>query len=266
MTKDATCIQMRVEVRARQILQGTAGPRGEIQPQSLPYHYSKIGWRWRHGKYDSVSELMGTAQGECRIDDVCTRVSACCGRAGARLCVCVHCEINSHMWCHWFSSYLKKSSESMRVFVMSEQERRGPVIHLLSSFPLCLAKYCPAPPFETFLDTVLETYSGLKWLSSTSNFTARHTTQTIPLGSAWLDPFALDTSSAYWLMGLISESGGALRHQSLSSPYLFSEPVIPCYDSSRKASLDRGDWRERERGKGRKRKGMRRVEGQSVKK
>lgn len=119
---------------------------------------------------------------------------------------------------------------------------------------------------ETFLDTVLEPYSGLKWLSSTSNFTARHTIQTIPLRSAWLDPFALDTSSAYWLMGLISESGGALRHQSLSSPYLFSEPVIPCYDSSRKASLDRGDWREREQGKGRKRKGMRGVEGQSVKK
>lgn len=91
--------------------------------------------------------------------------------------------------------------------------------------------------------TVLERQTGLKWLSSTSNFTARHNTQTIPLRSAWLDPFALDTSSAYWLMGLISESGGALRHQSLSSPYLFSEPVIPCYDSSRKASLDR----ERER-------------------
>lgn len=80
MTKDATCIQMRVEVRARQILQGAGGPRGEIQPQSLPYHYSKIGWRWRHGKYDSVSELMGTAQGECRADDVCTQV--CCEHPG----------------------------------------------------------------------------------------------------------------------------------------------------------------------------------------
>lgn len=54
MTKDATCIQMRVEVRARQILQGAAGPRGEIQPQSLLHHYSKIGWRWKHGKYDGV--------------------------------------------------------------------------------------------------------------------------------------------------------------------------------------------------------------------
>lgn len=71
MTKDATCIQMRVEVRAWQILQGAVGPRGEIQPQSLPYHYSKIGWRWRHGKYDSVCELMGTAQGECCPDDLC---------------------------------------------------------------------------------------------------------------------------------------------------------------------------------------------------
>lgn len=121
MTKDATCIQMRVEVRARQILQGAGGPRGEIQPQSLPYHYSKIGWRWRHGKYDSVSELMGTAQGECRTDDVCTW--ACCERAGVCWCVCVHCEINNRTWLSWFSSYLKKSRASMHMFVMSEQER-----------------------------------------------------------------------------------------------------------------------------------------------
>ena len=75
---------------------------------------------------------------------------------------------------------------------------------------------------------VLVRQSGLKCPSSTSNFNTRHNAQTIPLRSAWLDPFALDTSSAYWLMGLISESGGALRHQSLSGPYLFSEPVIPC--------------------------------------
>lgn len=122
MTKDATCIQMRVEVRARQILQGAAGPRGEIQPQSLPYHYSKIGWRWRHGKYDSVSELMGTAQGECHTDDVRTPVRACCGRAAVCSRVCVHCEINSRTWSSWCSSYLKKSRASVRVFVMSEQK------------------------------------------------------------------------------------------------------------------------------------------------
>lgn len=122
MTKDATCIQMRVEVRARQILQGAAGLRGEIQPQSLPYHYSKIGWRWRHGKYDSVSELMGTAQGECHTDDVCAPVRACCGRAAVCSCVCVHCEINSRTWLSWCSSYLKKSRASVHVFVMSEQK------------------------------------------------------------------------------------------------------------------------------------------------
>lgn len=72
MTKDATCIQMRVEVRAWQILQGAAGPRGEIQPQSPLYHYSKIGWRWRHEKYDSVCvRWWGRRKESAAYDDLC---------------------------------------------------------------------------------------------------------------------------------------------------------------------------------------------------
>lgn len=119
MTKDATCIQMRVEVRAWQILQGAAGPRGEIQPQSLLYHYSKIGWRWRHGKYDSMCELMGTAQGECHLDDLCARGVVCISETYSNsLCVCVWCEISSCSWMHPFFSCLHKRSGKKHVFVI----------------------------------------------------------------------------------------------------------------------------------------------------
>lgn len=231
MTKDATCIQMRVEVRARQILQGDARPRGEIQPQSPLYHYSKIGWRWRRGKYNSVSVLMGTVQGESRPDDVCMWACVHCWQ------VCVYVvKLTAVFGSAHFSPVYTRGS--VHVFVMPQQERVSDhaqysavlLNHLCRCFSAgiqltAVAASQPLPfqvvfasPFEPFLDTVLE---RLKWPSSTSNFTTRHRTQTIPLRSAWLDPFALDTSSAYWLMGLISESGGALRHQSLSRPYLF---------------------------------------------
>ncbi len=50
-----------------------------------------------------------------------------------------------------------------------------------------------------------------------SSFGTLHNTQTILLCFGRLDPFASDNSSAYRLMGLISESGRALRHQSLSA-------------------------------------------------
>lgn len=50
-----------------------------------------------------------------------------------------------------------------------------------------------------------------------SSFGTLHNTQTILLCFSRLDPFASDNSSAYRLMGLISESGRALRHQSLSA-------------------------------------------------
>lgn len=235
MTKDATCIQMRVEVRARQILQGAARPRGEIQPQSPLYHYSKIGWRWRHGKYSSVSELMGTAQGESRPDDVCMWACVHCWQ------VCVYvCEINSCIWFSPFFSCLHKRECACVCDARTGASQWSCAIQCSSPEPslslfLCwdtingsscksaiaVSSCCFASPFEPFLGTVLGQHSGQKWPSSTSNFTTRHRTQTIPLRSAWLDPFALDTSSAYWLMGLISESGGALRHQSLSRPYLF---------------------------------------------
>lgn len=192
-------------------------------------------------------------------DDLCTRSRArfvCIWETYSELeCVFVWCEISSCSQKSPFFSCLHKRRGSVHVFVI-EANRREPVImhsvillnerlpqsqrHCFSAGIQLTSTIQPqSPPSQTlllflllslhpFLVPVLVRQSGLKCPSSTSNFTTRHNTQTIPLRSAWLDPFALDTSSAYWLMGLISESGGALRHQSLSGPYLFSEPVIPC--------------------------------------
>ena len=62
------------------------GPRGEIQPQSPLYHYSKIGWRWRRGKYDSVCECV-RADGGRRKENAARMIYARAELAHAFICV-----------------------------------------------------------------------------------------------------------------------------------------------------------------------------------
>lgn len=55
---------------------------------------------------------------------------------------------------------------------------------------------------------------------------------TKPFCPIWLGLFASDTSSAYRLMALISESGRTFKHQSMSMLSLCSQASIFCSDSS----------------------------------
>lgn len=170
------------------------GPRGEIQPQSLLYHYCKIGLRWRHGKYDSVCELMGTAQGECRPDDLCERARARWELVS--VCVCALKLAAVVGWALFSPPPVYTGGEGVRTWY----QRTGGshalhnVILLNESLPSflnylilivtisnCLSRFLLLEP-HPFLVPVLGRQSGHKCLSSTSNFTTRpqHTDNTSP--------------------------------------------------------------------------------------